>query len=71
MTNADKIRAMTDAELATWLGQALNGGHEWFWDWACDRCKTKHGGICTNQADDPCPGTGREIMDWLQTTAET
>jgi len=70
MTNADKIRAMNDAELADWLGQALDGGHEWFWGWACERCKTANGGACPCQDDDPCPDTGHEIMNWLQDTAE-
>ena len=70
MTNADKIRSMNDEELEAWLKKALNGGHEWFYSWACNRCKAENGDRCPTAADDTCGRESREILEWLKSEAE-
>ena len=70
MTNADKIRAMNDEELAAWLKKALSGGREWFSAWMCDRCLAAHGGRCPLPDDDACDKVGDEVLLWLHEPAE-
>ena len=70
MTNADKIRAMTDEELEAWLKKALNGGYEWFEAWACNRCHAENGGRCPKTDDERCSGWDRELLEWLKAPAE-
>ena len=70
MTNADKIRAMTNEELAAWLGQALNTGREWFDARLCKLCLTENAGRCPHPEDEACPKIDREIIDWLEAPAD-
>ena len=71
MTNADKIRTMTDEELAAWLKEALAGGLEWFTAWRCYRCLDEHGGACPQPDDADCMiPYGAELMDWLKAPAD-
>lgn len=52
-TNADRIRAMTDEELAKWM--ALNTD--------CYYCKARKDGRCDNLTATPC---GSVWLDWLK-----
>ena len=70
MTNADKIRSMSDEELEAWLEKTLNGGHEWFWARSCNLCQGEHGGKCPIPEDDTCIKMGGEILEWLKAEAE-
>lgn len=70
MTNADKIRAMNDEELAAWVRKAVCGGLEWFQAWMCDRCLAEHGGRCPLPEDDACGQLGDEVLLWLRELAE-
>lgn len=56
-TNADRIRAMTDEELAEWM--ALNTD--------CYYCRAKDDGRCASLATTPC---GDVWLDWLKQEAE-
>ena len=56
-TNADKIRAMSDEELAEWLCQALD----------CDFCKAHMQNIPTYSY---CENHESGILKWLQQPAE-
>lgn len=57
VTNADKIRAMSDEELAEWLCQALD----------CDFCKAHMQNIPTHSC---CENHESGILKWLQQPAE-
>lgn len=71
MTNADKIRAMTDEELAACLTKIVAGGWEWFNARACNLCQAEHGGKCPTGESDTClVAEGTEIMDWLKAPAD-
>lgn len=70
MTNADKIRAMNDEELAACLGEMLEGGRERFSKWMCDRCLAENGGRCPLPDDDTCDKGGDEVLLWLREPAE-
>ena len=69
MTNADKIRAMTDAELEACLTKIAGGGMEWFYSRTCNLCKAKHGGRCPTEELDACINMDHEVMDWLKAPA--
>lgn len=56
-TNADRIRSMSDEELAEWLDKIIND---------CDFCMCHESGICTGSTPD-CP---RKIIDWLRQPAD-
>jgi len=56
MTNADRIRSMTDEELAEWM--AINTD--------CFFCKVKNKNICSLD-EGTCP---EEWMSWLKSPAE-
>lgn len=70
MTNADKIRSMTDEELETFLSKILNSGIEWFWAWSCNICKAEHDGTCPSGEYGGCIKMDGEIQDWLKAEAE-
>lgn len=71
MTNAEKIRAMNDEELAICLTKIAGNGLEWFNSRACKLCQEKHGGECPTGESDTCiVPYGTEIMDWLKEPAE-
>lgn len=57
MTNADKIRAMSDEELTEWLCQSLE----------CNFCKAHMQNI---PARSRCENHARGILKWLQQPAE-
>jgi len=69
MTNADKIRAMNDVDLAAWVREVLNEGDNMFGKWMCDRCLAEHGGECPHPIDEGCDKCGQEILLWLQEEA--
>ena len=55
-TNADRIRAMSDEEMAEWLCEGLDCGY-------CKKIRGLLGGrICDNQ--------GKGVLDWLQSPAK-
>lgn len=70
MTNAEKIRTLSDDELAKWIDTILNGGHEWFDAQACERCKVQHGGQCPDPEAETCESVGGEVLDWLKQPAD-
>ena len=57
MTNADRIRAMTDEELAEWIRNGISSD-------ACDYCEYNNG-YCDGS---PCRGKAEAetIVNWLQ-----
>ena len=56
ITNADRIRAMSDEEMAEWLCEGLDCGY-------CKKIRGLLGGrICDNQ--------GKGVLDWLQSPAK-
>ncbi len=71
MTNADKIRSMTDEELAACLMKIAGGGLEGFTSRSCRLCQEKHGGKCPTGESETCLFPyGSEVMDWLKAQAE-
>ena len=44
MTNADKIRSLSDEELEVLLTKLLSRGIDWFYSRTCNQCYAKHGG---------------------------
>lgn len=58
VTNADRVRAMTDEELAEMLGSGC----------VCDICGYDDGGRCSPPFDDSSCAKG--ILAWLQQPAE-
>ena len=66
MTNAEKIRAMNDEQLAEWLEERLGTGREWFDAWSCNRCQAENAGQCPHPEDGSCPRIGGEVLDWLK-----
>ena len=70
MTNAEKIRAMNDEELAQWLDKTLSAGREWFDARTCDRCQAENAGRCPHPEDEGCTHIDREIKDWLEAQAD-
>lgn len=71
MTNADKIRAMSDEELAAWLAKTLSSGREWFDARSCNLCKAKNAGRCPTGENATClVPAGSEIMEYLQSPAD-
>lgn len=70
MTNADKVRNMSDEELAVWLEKALCGGNEGFDKWLCDRCQNEHGGACPLPGDERCKKADNVLLYWLKAAAE-
>ena len=71
MTNADKIRAMTNAELAEWLCGVLSEGREWFDARSCRTCQTEHGGKCPTGESNTCLiSDAVSVRDWLAAPAE-
>ena len=53
MTNADRIRSMTDEELAEWLCEHVDCG---------EGCPNFHGYMCTRDCGDCEVG----LLDWLK-----
>lgn len=71
MTNADKIRAMSDEELAVCLTKIAADGFEGFEARSCKLCQEKHGGKCPTGESETCIFPyGSEVMDWLTSPAE-
>lgn len=72
MTNADRIRNMTDEELAAWLEKIIMGGCEAFDAWTCDHCLQDHGGSCpwTNDSD-CCDKVDSDVLLWLRSSNDT
>ena len=71
MTNADKIRNMTDDELAVCLTKIAGGGLEWFYSRSCNLCKAEHGGKCPTGDNDGCMVPyGSEVAEWLTAPAD-
>ena len=66
MTNAERIRAMSDGELAAWINEILERGIEWFDARTCDLCKAENAGRCPQPEDEGCLNIGNEIIDWLK-----
>ena len=70
MTNAEKIRAMTDEELGAFLTWATGVGMEWFEARACRQCQADHDGNCPTGESDSCLAPhGWEVLDWLKAPA--
>lgn len=71
MTNAEKIRTMTDEELAEGIARIADGGMEWFSNRACNLCQAEHGGKCPTGESDGCPMiSDSDIMSWLKAPAD-
>ena len=70
MTNAEKIRSMSDEELETCLAKLLSRGIEWFFSRSCNLCQAKHGGECPTGESDTCLVEDGDILDWLKEEAE-
>lgn len=70
MTNAEKIRSMSDEELETCLTKIIGGGFEWFYSRSCNLCQARHGGKCPTGESDICLLKDDEILDWLKAEAE-
>ena len=70
MTNAERIRAMNDEELALWIGDVIGQGIEWFDARSCERCKKENGGSCPHPEDGGCDKLDGVIVDWLTAEAE-
>jgi len=71
MTNADKIRTMTDAELEAFLTKIAGGGMEWFYSRSCNLCQEKHGGKCPTGESDIClTSFDSDVMDYLTAPAD-
>ena len=71
MTNADKIRTMTNEELADCLTRIAGNGLEWFVSQSCNLCQAEHGGKCPTGDENTCiVPFGSEIMDWLEAPAD-
>lgn len=71
MTNADKIRAMTDEELDAFLARIAGGGMEWFYSRSCNLCQAKHGGKCPTGESDTClVPFDSDIKEWLAAPAD-
>ena len=70
MTNAERIRDMSDEELASWINEILERGIEWFDARACDRCKAENAGRCPLPEDEGCLNIDLEIIDWLKSEAD-
>lgn len=64
MTNADRIRAMTDEELAIFMEAIECNGHGW-----CEDCQTLKGNPCNGlqNVDNPLV---KERLDWLKEKVE-
>ncbi len=60
MTNADKIRSMTDKELAEWLDE-----HDDQWDFCHNKCHYFDGMDCTKSAQSCKDGR----LEWLKQEA--
>lgn len=71
MTNADKIRAMTDEELAACITGIAGRGLEWFYSRSCNLCQAEHGGKCPTGESDTCliPNDS-EVLGWLTAPAD-
>jgi hypothetical protein len=59
-TNADRLRSMTDEELATFLVQTMT----------CTACRDMHGGECPKPKDYKEKKCSDMILDWLKEEAE-
>lgn len=59
-TNADRIRAMSDEGLATFLVHTMT----------CTACQDLHGGKCPKPKDDKEKKCGHMILDWLKSPVE-
>lgn len=70
MTNAEKIRSMSDEELEVLLTKLLSRGIDWFYSRACNRCYAKHGGKCPTGESDTCLCEDGDILDWLKEEVE-
>lgn len=70
MTNAERIRTMTDEELALWINEVIGKGIEWFDARSCERCQKENAGRCPHPEDGGCDKLDSEIMDWLTAEAE-
>lgn len=70
MTNADKIRAMNDVELAAWIDKTLEEGRERFCVWLCDRCLEENSGRCPMPDEEPCDKVDDVLLLWLREPAE-
>ena len=66
MTNAEKIRAMNDEQLAEWIADILGKGFEWFDARSCNLCQAENAGRCPHPEDYGCKRIGEEILDWLK-----
>lgn len=57
MTNADRIRSMTDMELAKFLLSVACSSRGW-----CDRCASMDGNWCVGVRSNPCT----DGLEWLK-----
>ena len=64
MTNADRIRNMSDKELAILLQATECASHGW-----CDECQTLKGNPC-NGLKDESNALVKEKLDWLREKVE-
>ena len=66
MTNAERIRAMSDEQLAEWIADALGKGFEWFDARTCGMCQAENAGRCPHPEECACQKISNEILDWLK-----
>ena len=66
MTNAERIRDMSDDELALWINEVIGLGIEWFDAQSCERCKAENAGRCPHPEDGGCDKLDSTVMDWLK-----
>jgi len=71
MTNADKIRSMTDEELVACLTKIAKDGIECFWARSCNLCYATNSGQCPARESDTCLFTDDGvILAWLKAETE-
>ena len=71
MTNADKIRSMSDEELVACLTKIAKDGMDWFWARSCNLCYAANGGQCSAGESDSCLFTDDGvILAWLKAETE-
>lgn len=71
MTNADKVRQMSDTELGELFNAISREGDSTFTHAVCTNCREHHNNACPLESmDDPCPEKyvpygSDDMMNWL------